>query len=226
MGTPRLICRATQWAKSSSRFLNRFSFFSCHLCNACPSAWRALGRCAREWWRGGVPAAAAGTLVIFAGGGQESITALQPLLGPLAARVSHMGPAGAGQTTKICNQMVVACIVMLIAEMIALARKAGLDVGALPASLKGGFADSLPLQIFGPRMAAHRFEPRLGAIALMEKDVNLAAALSAQNNAYTPMLERARQLYATARDQSGVDVAADISKLVCLFESLSLDEKK
>jgi len=137
-----------------------------------------------------------------------------------------MGPAGAGQTTKICNQMVVACIVMLIAEMIALARKAGLDVGALPASLKGGFADSLPLQIFGPRMAAHRFEPRLGAIALMEKDVNLAAALSAQNNAYTPMLERARQLYATARDQSGVDVAADISKLVCLFESLSLDEKK
>jgi 3-hydroxyisobutyrate dehydrogenase len=104
--------------------------------------------------------------------------------------------------------------------MIALARKAGLDVGALPASLKGGFADSLPLQIFGPRMAAHSFEPRLGAIALMEKDVNLAAALSAETSAYTPMLERTRQLYATVRDRSGVDVAADTSKLVCLFESL------
>jgi 3-hydroxyisobutyrate dehydrogenase-like beta-hydroxyacid dehydrogenase len=65
---------------------------------------------------GGVPAAAAGTLVIFAGGAQESLAALQPLLGPLAARVSHMGPAGAGQTTKIYNQMVVACTVMLIAE--------------------------------------------------------------------------------------------------------------
>ena len=60
----------------------------------------------------------------------------------------------------------------------------------------------------------------------MEKDISLATALSAETNAYAPMLERARERYAAARDRSGVDVAADISNLIFLFESLSQDEKQ
>jgi 3-hydroxyisobutyrate dehydrogenase-like beta-hydroxyacid dehydrogenase len=170
---------------------------------------------------GGVPAATAGTLIVFAGGEPESLAAAQPLLAPLTSRVTLMGPAGSGQTTKICNQMIVACGVLLMGEMMALARKAGLDVDALPAALKGGFADSLPLQIFGPRMAAHRFEPRLGAISLMEKDINLASVLSMQLEAYSPMLERARELYAAARLRSDIHADADISSIVCLFESVA-----
>jgi 3-hydroxyisobutyrate dehydrogenase-like beta-hydroxyacid dehydrogenase len=175
---------------------------------------------------GGVPAAIAGTLIIFVGGEAESIASLQPLFEPISARVSHMGASGAGQITKICNQMIVASNLLLIGEMIALARKAGIDVKVLPAALKGGFADSLPLQLFGPRMAAHLFEPRLGAIALMDKDVGLASALSAEVNAFTPMLQRAHELYAASRIESKIDGAADISALIRLFEAVDASETK
>jgi 3-hydroxyisobutyrate dehydrogenase-like beta-hydroxyacid dehydrogenase len=170
---------------------------------------------------GGVPAAIAGKLIIFAGGEYEAIAAMQPLFGPLAARVTRMGPAGAGQVSKICNQMVVASTVLVIAEMIALARKTCLDVEALPEALRGGFADSPLLQIFGPRMAARNFEPRLGAIALMAKDAALASALAAEVNANIPMLERAAEIYASTKARGVVDMEADISRIVDLFDLAS-----
>ena len=172
---------------------------------------------------GGVPAANSGTLIAFAGGNSDAIAALHPLLAPLCGRVSHMGPAGAGQATKLCNQMIVACNLLVIAETIAMARKAGIDVAALPAALKGGFADSSPLQIFGPRMAAHRFDPRLGAIALMAKDVRLATELSSMYGARAPSLALADELYGRACHQPGIHDSADISCLIGLFESLSTE---
>jgi 3-hydroxyisobutyrate dehydrogenase len=171
---------------------------------------------------GGVSAANNGTLVAFAGGEADAISALHALLTPLCDRVTHMGPSGAGQVTKLCNQMIVACNLLVIAETLSMARQAGVDVRALPAALKGGFADSLPLQIFGPRMAAHCFEPRLGAIALMAKDVRLASELSSLYRARTPNLALAGELYARACHQSGIDESADISCLIGLFESLSI----
>jgi 3-hydroxyisobutyrate dehydrogenase-like beta-hydroxyacid dehydrogenase len=172
---------------------------------------------------GGVPAANSGTLTAFAGGNSDAIAALHPLLAPLCGRVSHMGAAGAGQATKLCNQMIVACNLLVIAETIAMARKAGVDVAALPAALKGGFADSSPLQIFGPRMAAHRFDPRLGAIELMVKDVRLATELSSLRGARTPSLALAGELCARACHQPGIVESADISCLIGLFESLSTE---
>jgi 3-hydroxyisobutyrate dehydrogenase len=172
---------------------------------------------------GGVSAANSGTLIAFAGGDSVAIAALHPLLAPLCGRVSHMGPAGAGQATKLCNQMIVACNLLVIAETIAMARKAGVNVDALPAALEGGFADSSPLQIFGPRMAAHRLEPRLGAIALMVKDVRLATELSSLCGARTPNLALAGELYARACHQPGIHGSADISCLIGLFEPLSTE---
>jgi 3-hydroxyisobutyrate dehydrogenase len=170
---------------------------------------------------GGVRAANNGTLVAFAGGEADAIRALHALLTPLCDRVTHVGPSGAGQVTKLCNQMIVACNLLVIAETISMARQAGVDVSALPAALRGGFADSLPLQIFGPRMAAHCFEPRLGAIALMVKDVRLASELSSLYHAWTPNLALASELYARACHQPGIDESADISCLIGLFESLA-----
>jgi 3-hydroxyisobutyrate dehydrogenase-like beta-hydroxyacid dehydrogenase len=131
-----------------------------------------------------------------------------------------MGPVGAGQTAKICNQMIVACNLLVIAETIALARKAGLEVARLLSALKGGFADSMPLQIFGPRMAEHRFEPRLGAVGLMQKDVRLASSMAESHNARTPMLSLARELYAQVTGRGSIDPATDISTLIGLFEPL------
>lgn len=167
---------------------------------------------------GGVPAAQSGTLTIFAGGEAEAVAAAEPLLSAVAARVTHMGPSGSGQAAKLCNQAIVACNMLVIAETLALARRAGVDAPRLPEALKGGFADSTPLQIFGPRMAAHQFEPRLGAIDLMIKDVGLIGALAERVGADTPMLEAARALYAKARGSGDVDTAGDMSRLIGLFE--------
>jgi 3-hydroxyisobutyrate dehydrogenase-like beta-hydroxyacid dehydrogenase len=167
---------------------------------------------------GGAPAAESGRLIIFAGGEGEAIEALAPLFDAVSIRVTHMGPSGAGQTAKLCNQAIVACNMLVIAETLALARKAGVDAPRLPEALKGGFADSMPLQIFGPRMAAHQFEPRLGAIDLMIKDVGLIGALAERVGAETPMLDAARQLYAEARGSADVDTAGDMARLIRLYE--------
>ena len=74
---------------------------------------------------GGVVGAEAGTLVIMAGGDGAIIDRVRPVLAPLSQRVTHMGPSGAGQVTKICNQLIVAANAVLIAEAVALAEKAG-----------------------------------------------------------------------------------------------------
>jgi 3-hydroxyisobutyrate dehydrogenase-like beta-hydroxyacid dehydrogenase len=117
--------------------------------------------------------------------------------------------------------MIVASNLLVIAETLAIARKGGVDVAALPAALKGGFADSTPLQIFGPRMAAHQFEPRLGAIALMEKDVRLAAAMATESGAHAPMLALVSELYRTACTQPEIGGTRDLSRVIGLFESLT-----
>ena len=165
---------------------------------------------------GGVPAAVAGSLIVMAGGDAGAIARLEPLLSAVSQRVSHLGPSGCGQLMKLCNQMIVSCNVLVMAETIALARKAGIDVSRFADTLKGGFADSVPLQIFGPRMAAHRFEPRQTAIGLMKKDAGLAAQLAEEFGMDTPMLQRAVELYA----RGDIDADADVSRLIALHESL------
>jgi hypothetical protein len=122
---------------------------------------------------------------------------------------------------KLCNQLIVACNVLAIAESVALARKAGVDTTLLAQALHGGFADSKPLQIFGPRMAAHAFEPRLGAISLMEKDVVLSAQMADALGAVTPMLSAARELFARARTHGRSSPRETLSQAVLLFEQLA-----
>jgi 3-hydroxyisobutyrate dehydrogenase-like beta-hydroxyacid dehydrogenase len=128
-----------------------------------------------------------------------------------------------GQVTKLCNNAISGCVLLLIAETIALARKADIDVTHFAEALKGGVADSPHLQIFGQRMAEHRFEPRLGAIGLIERDVNLASELAAAHGAHTPILSLVRQLYAAARQEPSIDMTADVSRLIGLFESVAQD---
>jgi 3-hydroxyisobutyrate dehydrogenase len=170
---------------------------------------------------GGPRAAATGELTVLAGGESSAVEAALPLLHAVAARVTHLGPPGSGQMAKLCNQLIVACNVLAIAESVALARKAGVDTTLLASALQGGFADSKPLQIFGPRMAAHAFEPRLGAIGLMEKDVVLSAHMAEALGAFTPMLARARELFARARNTQEIQPEGDLSQAVLLFEQLT-----
>jgi 3-hydroxyisobutyrate dehydrogenase len=144
---------------------------------------------------GGTIGGEQGTLALMAGGKPEHVERARPVIAHLAQRFTRMGDAGAGQVTKLCNQVIVGCLFPVIAEAVRLAEAAGVDATALPQALKGGFADSLPLQVFGARMAARHFDPPLGAVAIMLKDLENAAAVATERSVPLPMARTAAELY-------------------------------
>lgn len=154
---------------------------------------------------GGVPGAEKGTLAIMAGGREEDVERVRPIVMHLAARFTRMGDSGAGQTTKLCNQIIVGSLLPILAEAVRLAEAGGVDAKRLPEALKGGFADSLPLQIFGARMAARTFEPSIGAASLMLKDLGNAADLAAALGVKLPMVERALERYRQLQAAGGIE---------------------
>jgi 3-hydroxyisobutyrate dehydrogenase len=143
---------------------------------------------------GGTAGAEQGTLAIMAGGAERHIAIAREVLKPLYSRFTHMGAVGSGQTTKICNQMIVSCNVLVIAEMMALAEQAGVDAAKIPEALSGGFADSKPLQIVGPEMAKQCFEPIKWRVKTLLKDLNMAVDLSVKQGCAIPMSGLAAQL--------------------------------
>lgn len=143
---------------------------------------------------GGTPGAEAGTLAIMAGGREEDVERVRPVLAHLGQRLTRMGEVGAGQVTKVCNQMIVACNALVIAEVVALAERSGVDASLIASALAGGFADSKPLQILAPQMAASQFEPIKWHVRTLLKDLDTAVKLSREQGSATPMSGLAAQL--------------------------------
>jgi 3-hydroxyisobutyrate dehydrogenase len=165
---------------------------------------------------GGTVGAEQGTLAIMAGGREAHVERARPVVMHLAQRFTRMGESGAGQVTKLCNQVIVGCLFPVIAEAVRLAESAGVDAHALPAALKGGFADCLPLQVFGARMAARSFDPPLGSVAVMLKDLENAAAVAKEGGVPLPMAHCAAQMYRLLAAQGRA--ADEPSALVELLE--------
>lgn len=161
---------------------------------------------------GGVPGARDGTLAIMAGGDTELIESLRPVFAPLCRQLTRVGDAGAGQVAKVCNQMIVGVNALVIAEVVALAEKAGVDAAQLPAAFAGGFADSRPLQILAPRMAARDFEPVAWKVRTLLKDLDNARSLAAEAGGVVPVSECAAALMRAHGEQGFLD--ADPSTLV------------
>jgi 3-hydroxyisobutyrate dehydrogenase len=164
---------------------------------------------------GGVAGAQAGSLAMMAGGDAAVIDKLRPVLAHLSARVTHMGPNGAGQTTKICNQMIVSCNVLVMAEVMALAEKAGVDATQIPAALKGGFADSIPLQLTGTRMAQHDFAEVKWHVKTLLKDLDMANALAKEMGSAVPMAGLGVELMRLHGNQGNLD--KDPSTLIQMY---------
>ncbi|WP_332821387.1 NAD(P)-dependent oxidoreductase [Pseudomonas sp.] len=168
-----------------------------------PAATRAMAaeleqRCGMRWVdapvSGGTPGAEAGSLAIMAGGRAEDVERARPILAHLGQRLTRMGDVGAGQVTKLCNQMIVACNALVIAEVVALAEQAGVDASLLAPALAGGFADSKPLQILAPQMASSQFEPIKWHVRTLLKDLDSAVKLSREVGSATPLSGLAAQL--------------------------------
>ena len=143
---------------------------------------------------GGTPGAEAGTLAIMVGGEAEDLERVRPALLSLGQRVTHMGGVGAGQVTKACNQMIVACNALVIAEVVALAERSGVQAGLIAEALAGGFADSKPLQILALQMAESRFEPVKWHVRTLLKDLDTAVKFSREQGSATPLSGLAAQL--------------------------------
>jgi 3-hydroxyisobutyrate dehydrogenase len=166
---------------------------------------------------GGTVGAEQGTLAIMAGGRAADIEFVRPLIAELAARFTRMGGPGAGQVTKLCNQVIVASLFPVMAEAIRLSEAAGVDAAQLPVALKGGFADSIPLQVFGPRIAARAWEPALGTSAVMLKDLENALAVADELGVPLPMAQGAAARYRLLGAQGGAQ--SEPSRLIELLEA-------
>jgi 3-hydroxyisobutyrate dehydrogenase len=163
---------------------------------------------------GGTKGAVEGTLAIMAGGDAADIERVRPYILTMARGFTHMGPTGAGQTTKLCNQVIVGCAMAVLAEATRLAVNAGIDAVRLPEALAGGFADSIPLQLFVPRMVQGIHSPPLGHIATMLKDLDTVVDVAHDTQTPVPMAALAAQLFRMAAANRGADAdALEIYKL-------------
>src|SRR5262249_38820863 len=108
---------------------------------------------------GGEKGAIDGTLSIMIGGSAEAVERAMPLFEVLGGSIVHVGPSGAGQICKACNQLVVGATIEAVAEALALAERCGVDAVMVRQALLGGFAGSRVLEVHGQRMLDRTFEP-------------------------------------------------------------------
>lgn len=129
---------------------------------------------------GGEQGAIAATLAIMAGGDAAVLERVRPLLERLGQRIVHIGPNGAGQVAKACNQMIMVAAIEAAAEAMHLARAAGVDPAKVKQALAGGSAGSRVLEIMGQRMVDRDFSAGIEA-RLHHKDYGLVLAAARQS---------------------------------------------
>ena len=158
---------------------------------------------------GGIPKAATGELTLMQGGTAEDVAEAQAILAQVASNQTRMGGPGAGQTTKLINQVLCGLGFLAVAEATALAEAAGVDATMIPKALKGGRADSALLQEYMPRFAARDYR-RTGRIDNMVKDLNGAADLARLTHTPMPLTALCAEVHCmlTAAGLGGEDQAA------------------
>ena len=135
---------------------------------------------------GGAPGALAGRLTVMAGGDKADFERARTVMQHLCANYTLMGPSGAGQTTKLINQLFCAVLFQAVAEAVKLAEAGGVDAAAIPAALAGGRADSNIMQEFMKKFAARDFSPT-GRIDNMLKDLDSLQAFALKTKTPLPM---------------------------------------
>lgn len=144
---------------------------------------------------GGTRGAREQSLAIMAGGTAEAFDANADLLRVLGNPV-HVGPSGAGQFTKLCNQIIVGVTLAAVSEAMVFARAGGADVAAVREALMGGFADSRILREHGQRMVERDFAP--GGVARNQlKDLATALSVAESSELELPVTQTARDLFQT-----------------------------
>jgi 2-hydroxy-3-oxopropionate reductase len=134
---------------------------------------------------GGERGAIDGTLSIMIGGEPDAVARAMPLFEVLGTTIVHVGPSGAGQVTKACNQLVVAATIEAVAEALLLAQRSGVDPAKVREALLGGFAGSKILDVHGQRMLDRAFDPGF-RIRLHRKDARIVEHTAAATGTPIP----------------------------------------
>lgn len=184
-----------------------------------PTAARALAEQAEEFGArmldapvsGGEIGAVSGTLSIMVGGDPDAFAQVKPVLDAMGnpEKVIRVGGSGAGQITKVCNQMVIGGTLVVVAEAFALAIRAGVDPARVREALLGGFAASRVLEVHGERILNGNYTPGFRA-QLYGKDMRIAAETLAANGTPAPVSAVVQDLVAAliARGRGDMDYSA------------------
>lgn len=160
---------------------------------------------------GGPGAAEEGALAIMAGGTDDAVARVRPVMERLG-QFTHMGPAGAGQATKLVNQTIVLTNYCVLAEALRLGQAYGVDVGKIPQALAPGHAGSNLMPVAFPRMIEQDFAPR-GYARQVLKDLEMLQAAAADEHVAMPMSAQALTLYRllVASGRSELDASAIVT---------------
>jgi len=146
---------------------------------------------------GGQVGAVAGSLSIMVGGSEMAFKNALPIFEAMGKNIVHIGESGAGQITKICNQMIVGITIQAVSEAITLAKSAGVNVEKVRDVLLGGFAQSKILDLHGKRMIEENFVPGF-TVNLHNKDLGIALKTSQELGLTLPGTEMAAESMARA----------------------------
>jgi 3-hydroxyisobutyrate dehydrogenase len=163
---------------------------------------------------GGQAGAENGKLSIMCGGSADAMAKAEPYMQAYAARIVHVGDAGAGQTTKMCNQIAIAGVIQGVSESIRFAQNAGLDLDKVFEAISGGAAQSWQMVNRWPTMAKEDFDFGF-AVDWMRKDLGLALDEARRNGAVLPVAALVDQFYADVQAMGGArqDTSALVRRL-------------
>lgn len=172
---------------------------------------------------GGEPKAIEGTLAIMVGGDQSTFDRILPILQKLGASVTLTGPVGAGNVTKLANQIMVACNIMAMGEALVLATKAGLDPEVVFNAVKGGLAGSAVLNAKAPMVIGRNFNPGF-RIKLHQKDLRNALLAAESMKVSLPFTATVQQVLMALMNEGKGDL--DHSAIVTFIEKMAGVEVK
>lgn len=163
---------------------------------------------------GGQAGAEAGKLSIMCGGTPEAMAKAEPIMQAYAARIVHVGAAGAGQQTKMVNQICIAGVLQGVSEGLRFAQKSDLDLDRVLEAISGGAAQSWQMVNRWQSMAEDRFDFGF-AIDWMRKDLGLALDEAKRNGAVLPVAALVDQFYAEVQAMGGArqDTSALVRRL-------------
>jgi 2-hydroxy-3-oxopropionate reductase len=167
---------------------------------------------------GGDKGAIAGTLSIMVGGSAADYERALPVLQALGKTIVHVGPSGAGQVAKVCNQVVVAVVIEAVSEALVLGAKAGVDPARIADVLQGGLAATKVLEMRRDNILGGRFDPGF-RIRLHLKDLKNALDLAREAGVVLPATAEVEQLMQRARIAGRGEY--DHSGLVTVLEDLA-----